>query len=93
VRIVVDPAYRNRGVGRGLLHKLIEVATGKGLEKIMFEVVADTEEAAKHTAQVLGFVIVAVLPAHVRDYCGNPHDLVIMELSLPKPETEEPNVF
>ena len=26
VRIVVDPAYRNRGVGRGLLHKLIELA-------------------------------------------------------------------
>jgi hypothetical protein len=59
----------------------------------MFEVVADTEGAAKHTAQVLGFVPVAVLPAHVRDYCGNLHDLVIMELSLPKPEVEEPNVF
>jgi L-amino acid N-acyltransferase YncA len=93
VRIVVDPAYRNRGVGRGLLHKLIEVATGKRLEKIMFEVVADTEEAAKHTAQVLGFVPVAVLPAHVRDHRGNPHDLIIMELCLPKPEAEEPNIF
>jgi GNAT superfamily N-acetyltransferase len=93
VRIVVDPGYRNRGVWRGLLHKLIEIAVGKGLEKIMFEVVSDTEEAAKHTAQVLGFVPVAVLPAHVRDYCGNPHDLVITELSLPRPEAEEPNIF
>jgi L-amino acid N-acyltransferase YncA len=79
VRIVVDPAYRNRGVGRGLLRKLIEIAGEKGLEKLMFEVVADTEEAAKHTTQVLGFVPVAMLPGHVRDYCNQTHDLIIME--------------
>ena len=93
LRIVVDPEYRNRGVGRGLLHKLIDIARDKGVEKLMFEVVADTEEAAKHTAQILGFVPIAVLPAHVRDYCGNPHDLIIMEMRLPKPEAEEPNIF
>jgi ribosomal protein S18 acetylase RimI-like enzyme len=44
---VVDPAYRNRSIGRGLLHKLIEIAAGKGLEKLMFEVVADTGERPK----------------------------------------------
>jgi L-amino acid N-acyltransferase YncA len=95
VRVVVDPAYRNRGVGRGLLHKLVEVARDQGVEKLMFEVVADTEEAAKHTAQVLGFVPIAALPGHVKDYCGGRHDLVIMELRLGAPEVEEPyeNVF
>ena len=56
VRVVVASAYRNRGVGRGLLHKLIEIAGEKGLKRLMFEVVADTEPAATHTAQVLGFV-------------------------------------
>jgi L-amino acid N-acyltransferase YncA len=84
-RVVVDPAYRNRGVGRGLLHQLIDIAGDKGLKKLMFEVVRDTEEAARHTAQVLGFVPVAVLPAHVRDSGGNTHDLMIMERQLLDP--------
>jgi L-amino acid N-acyltransferase YncA len=85
VRVVVAPAYRNRGVGRGLLHKLIEIAGEKGLKKLMFEVVADTEPAATHTAQVLGFVPVAVLPAHVRDLGGTSHDLLILERRLLDP--------
>jgi L-amino acid N-acyltransferase YncA len=85
VRVVVAPAYRNRGVGRGLLHKLIDLAGDEGLKTLLFEVVADTEQAARHTAQVLGFVPVALLPAHVRDVCGNPHDLLIMERRLLDP--------
>lgn len=85
VRVVVHPAYRNRGVGRGLLHQLIEIAGDKGLQQLLFEVVADTEPAARHTAQVLGFVPVALLPAHVRDVCGHPHDLLIMERRLLDP--------
>jgi L-amino acid N-acyltransferase YncA len=95
VRVVVDPAYRNRGVGRGLLHNLVEVARDKGLEKLMFEVVADTEEAARHTAQVLGFVPIAALPGHVKDYCGGRHDLIVMEFRITAPELEEPynNIF
>jgi L-amino acid N-acyltransferase YncA len=74
-----------RIVGRALLHKLIDIAGDKGLKKLMFEVVADTEEAARHIAQVLGFIPVAVLPAHVHDACGNPHDLIIMERRLLDP--------
>jgi L-amino acid N-acyltransferase YncA len=93
VRIVVDPQYRNRGVGRGLLHKLIDIAQDKAIEKLMFEVVIDTEEAARHTAQILGFVPVAVLPAHIKDYCGNAHDLMIMEFRLPPPVAEEGGIF
>ena len=73
------------GVGRGVLHKLIEIAGDKGLKKLMFEVIAKTEEAARHTAQVLGFVPVAVLPGHVLDVRGNPHDLLIMERRLLDP--------
>ena len=85
VRVVVHPAYRDRGVGRGLLHKLIDIAGDKGLKQLMFEVVADTEPAARHTAQVLGFIPVAVLPAHVCDSRGNPHDLIIMQRRLLDP--------
>jgi L-amino acid N-acyltransferase YncA len=82
VRVVVDPAYRNRGVGKGLLHKLIEIAGDKGLTKLMFEVVSDNEEADRHTAQTLGFVPVATLPGHVLDPRGTPHDLIILERRL-----------
>jgi L-amino acid N-acyltransferase YncA len=85
VRVVVDPAYRNRGVGRGLLHKLIDIAGDKGLKQLMFEVVADMEPAARHTAQLLGFIPLAMFPAHVRDVGGNPHDLLIMERRLLDP--------
>jgi L-amino acid N-acyltransferase YncA len=88
VRVVVDPDYRNRGVGRGLLYKLIEIAKEKGLDKLMFELVSDAEEAAKHTASVLGFVPVAVLADHVRDYCGGDHDLLLMEKALIKEEAD-----
>jgi hypothetical protein len=52
------------------------------LEKLMFEVVAEAEEAAQHTAQVLGFVPVGVLPGQVRDYCNQTHDLIIMERAI-----------
>jgi L-amino acid N-acyltransferase YncA len=85
VRVVVAPAYRNRGVGRGLVHQLIDIAGDRGLKQLLFEVVADTEQAARHTAQLLGFVSVAVLPAHVRDSGGRPHDLIIMERRLLDP--------
>jgi L-amino acid N-acyltransferase YncA len=85
VRVVVHPAYRDRGVGRGLLHNLIDIAGDKGLKQLMFEVVADTEPAARHTAQVLGFIPVAMLPAHVCDSSGNLHDLVIMQRRLLDP--------
>jgi len=82
VRVVVDPAYRNRGIGKGLLHKLVEIAGDKGLKKLMFEVIAGTEAVAQHTAQMLGFVPVAVLPGHVCDTEGNLHGLIIMERRL-----------
>jgi L-amino acid N-acyltransferase YncA len=87
VRVVVDPEYRNRGVGRDILHNLIDLAKDRGLEKLMFELVSDAEEAAKHTAAVLGFIPVAVLADHVRDYCGGKHDLLLMEMTLIKEET------
>jgi GNAT superfamily N-acetyltransferase len=79
VRLVVDPEYRNRGVGRRVFRKLVDVAKLKGLDKLVFEIVSGTEEAARHTAEVLGFIQVAVLPDHVKDLEGNPHDVLILE--------------
>lgn len=93
MRVVVDPAYRNKGVGRSLLHKLVELAKDKGVEKIMFELVADTEEAARRTATIQGFMPVAHLRNHIKDTRGNVHDLIIMELEMPSVEIDDTEVF
>jgi L-amino acid N-acyltransferase YncA len=84
VRIVIDPDYRNQGLGRTLLRHLMIVAAAedRALEKLTFEVVADTEQAAQRTAQALGFVQVAVLAKHVRYYSGSPHDLLVLEYQV-----------
>lgn len=93
VRVVVDPAYRNRGVGRALLHKLMDLAKDRGVERLLFELVVDAEEAARHTAILLGFVPVAALPGHIKDVDGNLHDLMVMEFRAPKDIPEEGGVF
>ena len=72
-------------MGRALLHQPIDIAGDKGLQQLLFWVVADMEPAARHTAQVLGFITVAVLPGHVRDTAGQPHDLLIMDRRLLDP--------
>jgi RimJ/RimL family protein N-acetyltransferase len=97
VRVVIDPAYRNQGIGRTLLTQLVNIAKAadRALEKIVFEVVADTEKAAQHAAQALGFRQVAVFASHVRYYGGAPHDLIVMELQVGEPGTErdEPSQY
>lgn len=84
VRVVIDPAYRNRGIGRTLLQRLVDIARqeDRNLEKVVFEVVADTEPAARRAALALGFEPVAVFAAHVRYYDGQAHDLIVMELPV-----------
>jgi L-amino acid N-acyltransferase YncA len=93
VRVVVDPEFRNQGVGRGLLHKLIEIAKDKGIEKLLFEIVADKEGAAQQTAKILGFAPVAALRDHVHDIDGKPHDLIVMELRVEDAVADAPDVF
>jgi L-amino acid N-acyltransferase YncA len=84
VRIVIDPAYRNQGVGRHLLQRLIDIAKAedRDLEKMLLEVVNDTERAAQRAAKALGFVQVAPFSEHVRYYSSEPHDLIVMELQV-----------
>jgi len=81
VRVVIDPQHRNRGVGRTLLQALVDVARREDdrLEKLVFEVVGDAEQAAAHAAEALGFSRVATFSAHVRYFKGEPHDLHVYE--------------
>ena len=82
VRVVVDPDFRSIGVGRGLLRHLIELARDESIEKLAFEIVSDEGAPERHTAAMLGFVPVAVLPGHGKDADGRYHDVTIMELDV-----------
>lgn len=82
IRVVVAPAFREVGLGGRLIRELLDIAAGLGLNKAMFELVADHEGAAIAAGASAGFQEVAVLKDHVRDVWGNFHDLVLMELSL-----------
>lgn len=82
IRVVVDPAYREVGLGGRLIRELIDVATELGLHKVTFELVADQEDAAISAAGSAGFREAAVLKEHVRDMWGNYQDVVVMELPL-----------
>lgn len=92
-RITVDPEYRNKGVGRGLLGKLAEIAEHEDIRCLQFEVVADVEEPARHAALLLGFTPVALLPDQVVDADGSPHDLIVMQMNVHEQFPPPPSVF
>ena len=89
VRVLVHPEHRDQGVARTLLRELIQIASDRGLEKLVFEVVAGVEESARYMAQIVGFVPIGSLRDHVRDIKGKAHDLVILELDVKLQVPEE----
>ena len=82
VRVLVHPQHRDQGVARTLLRELIQIASDRRMEKLVFEVVAGIEESARYMAQIVGFVPIGSLRDHVRDIDGTAHDLVILELDV-----------
>jgi len=82
VRLVVDPAYRRKGLGSHMLEELILAAADVGVEKLVAEIVAE-ERAAIRAFQRFNFEQVAVLPGIVKDQTGRYQDLVVMVLDVP----------
>lgn len=82
LRVVVDTAYRGRGVGSRLIQELIDLAHALELDKVFFELVDRREMDAIHAAAQSGFEEVAVLRNRVKDMYGSLQDLVIMELPI-----------
>jgi ribosomal protein S18 acetylase RimI-like enzyme len=81
VRLVVDPDYRGRGIGRALARHAVHEALQLDLRKIVVEVVAD-QEAAVGLFRALGFVPEALLADHVRGHGGEVRDLMILSHSV-----------
>ena len=83
IRVVVDPEFRNIGLGRAVMRELIDLAEDVGLEKVLFELVPAREEPAVRTSIALGFQPLADLPGLVPDLSGQiQQDLVIMQLDM-----------
>jgi L-amino acid N-acyltransferase YncA len=59
---MVDPAARGKGVGRLLCEDMIDWAAREGFRAIQFNAVVETNKAAVHLWQDLGFSIIGTVP-------------------------------
>jgi len=82
IRIVVAPEYRDRGLGSALIRELCDIADDAGLEKVMFELVADREQEAIRAAEWLGFLRLATIEGGAVDPQGRHHDVILMAMPL-----------
>jgi GNAT superfamily N-acetyltransferase len=82
VRVVVDPAYREVGLGSRLIREILDIAAALGLAKVGFELVAYREKEAVCAAERVGFKEVATLGDRVKDFWGNYQDLIMLEIPV-----------
>src|SRR3954453_20411052 len=59
---MVNPTTRSRGVGRALGNDMVEWAAAQGYRGIQFNAVVETNHAAVHLWQALGFEIIGTVP-------------------------------
>jgi GNAT superfamily N-acetyltransferase len=81
VRLIVDPGYRGRGIGRALARRAVLEALNLGLQKMVVEVIA-VQEPTIAMFRSLGFDPEAVLVDHVHDRSGELRDLMVLAHSV-----------
>jgi GNAT superfamily N-acetyltransferase len=81
VSVLVHPEFRNRGLARGLIAHILEIARHAGLERVEAEFIGEQEAAAKMFA-VLGFNQLMRLEEYVKDMQAITHDYILMGLDL-----------
>lgn len=82
IRVVVDPDYRNQGLGSLLVREMVDIAYDNAMDSVVFELVEGKEDSAIKLAEAMRFTRVATLPGFIKDMERNTHDLVILELKL-----------
>lgn len=81
VRVVVDPAYRHKGLASQLIDELITIARKEGLDYLYAEIPAD-DQAALEVFRKRGFREVARFNRNILDLAGKYHDLAVFHLDL-----------
>jgi L-amino acid N-acyltransferase YncA len=82
LRIVVAPAFRERGLGVLLMRELCDIANDAGLERVVAEMVVGSEDDAIVAAEWMGFYKLATLEAMAKDLGGQHHDVQVMAMPL-----------
>jgi L-amino acid N-acyltransferase YncA len=82
IRVVVDPRYRNLGIGSLMVKEVVDIAYDNAMDSVIFELVEGKEDDAIQVTERLGFKKVATLKNFVKDMEQNRHDLIVMELQL-----------
>jgi ribosomal protein S18 acetylase RimI-like enzyme len=77
LRLVVEPRFRRRGLGRLLAQRAVVEAVEMGATKLVVEVVAEQETTVAMFSQ-LGFEPEGLLKDHVRSQAGEVHDLLVL---------------
>ncbi len=82
VRIVVDPAYRERGLGTAVLKELIDIAWDAEIESVQGEFVTGMQDDALRAVKALGGIEAGHITDAYRDQAGHPYDLVFLRVPL-----------
>jgi L-amino acid N-acyltransferase YncA len=77
IRIVIAKEFRGKGLGKVMIHELLEKAAGVGLQHIQLSFV-ETQVREIKIFERMGFQKIATLPKYVMDVTGQEHDLIIM---------------
>jgi len=88
--LMVAKQARGKGVGRALTTDMISWARRSGFAAIQFNAVVDTNTAAVHLYESLGFVTVGTAPGAFRHPTAGPVGLRIMWLDLRHPANATP---
>ena len=82
---MVDPAAHGRGVGRALGRHTVDWARAAGYRGMQFNTVVETNEAAVHLWQALGFEVLGTVPGAFRHPVHGFVGLHVMYLDLTGP--------
>ncbi len=81
VSVLVHPDYRGRGLARGLISEILEIARHASLERVEAAFIGE-QEAAMKMFSMLGFNQLVRLEDYVKDMQAITHDYVLMGLDL-----------
>ncbi len=81
VSALVHPDFRGRGLARGLVAELIELARFSGLERVEAEFAGGQEDATRAFA-LMGFSQILRLEKYVKAMDATDHDYILMGLKL-----------